>query len=527
MPQQRPKRQRAFAKRSRTGCRTCRVRHVKCDETPGACRGCTSNGWECDGYEINRLPRPREVVKSPARILQHAPIESGFRWAMTSDEKRCVSFFLHRTIPSLTSYYDSSLWQRLVLQMCYNEPAVYHAVAALSAVNQDLEMNGIPMPGSALEGTWHGFALEQCARSFALLSKRQILQDPQLREVLLVCCLLFVLLELVCGRFDDATAHLQSGLAILEEMRNQRLSKGLPLVPVEESLLEAFLHLESQAMHHGMVPSLLRLETYGHWYGEESHDFCSLRDVQQVLNPLTDVGFSFLARCWSAPDIDVLARYAELHTEQHRLLSALDQFGLDFTRFSGRFYHLQTEKERRGSDTAYLTYLNMKLACKTALCSKSCPLPESFVGEFKELLSVTLAAMDKLEDRPIMTIDSAICPALFTIAAGCPDYSVRWQAIEALRSWPHCEGYLNSTLTADVATEQLKREMRYLWTETQMNETLSPPGLRFEDSQVWIEGHCLSLEPDKALVSSLRSVSSAQSWACVKASGILAESEVD
>ncbi|KAL3440437.1 hypothetical protein BJX65DRAFT_314792 [Aspergillus insuetus] len=525
MPQHRPKRQRASTKRSRTGCRTCRVRHLKCDESPTACRNCTSNGWVCDGYEVNRLPRPTELVKSRPS-LPHAPVESGFRWAITPDEKRCVSFFLHRTIPSLTSYYDSSLWQKLVLQMCYSEPAVYHAVVALSAINQDLEKHGIPIPGSESGSTWHGFALEQCGRSFGLLNKRHILQDPQLREVLLVCCLLFVMLELVCGRFDDATTHLQSGLAILEELRNQRLLQGLPLVPIEESLLEAFLHLESQAMHHGLVSSPLQIEAYSPQFGEESHEFQTLRDVVQVLNPLTDAGFAFLARCWSATEIEILERYAELHTEQHQILSALNQFNLDFDRFRKQFHHKHNQKECRGADTAYLTYLNMQLACKTALYSKSCPLPVSLTEEYVELLSMTLDAMDKLGERPLMTIDSAICPALFTIAARCPDYSVRWKAIEALWSWPHCEGYLNSRLTADVATEQMKREMRCLWTEMKITGSSPPTGLLFETQEgvtsVWIEGAWLSLEPNQELVRSLATVPSAHSWACVKASGILA-----
>ncbi|CEL11569.1 hypothetical protein ASPCAL14670 [Aspergillus calidoustus] len=524
MPQPRSKRQRASTKRSRTGCRTCRVRHIKCDESPTACHNCTSNGWACDGYEVNRLPRPTELVKSRPS-LPRPPVASGFRWASTPDEKRCVSFFLHRTIPSLTSYYDSSLWQKLVLQMCYSEPAVYHAVVALSAINQDLEKHGIPIPGSESGSTWHGFALEQCGRSFGLLSRRHILQDPQLREVLLVCCLLFVMLELVCGRFDDATAHLQSGLAILQELRNQRLLQGLALVPVEESLLEAFLHLESQAMHHGLVPSPLQLEVYGLQLGEKSHEFQTLRDVQQVLHPLTDAGFAFLARCWTATDIEMPERYAALYTEQHRILSALHQFSLDFDRFRIQYHHKQTQKERRGADTAYLTYRNMQLACKTALYAKSCPLPVSFTEEYVELLLVTLEAMDKLEDRPLMTVESAICPALFTIAARCPDYSVRWKAIEALWAWPHCEGYLNSRLTADVATEQMKREMRCLWTEMKMTGSPAPQGLLFETqdggTSVWIEGAWLSLEPNQELARSLESVPSAPSWACVKASGIL------
>jgi Fungal Zn(2)-Cys(6) binuclear cluster domain len=35
------------------GCRTCRKRKIKCDQTRPACRRCQVSGWQCDGYEKN------------------------------------------------------------------------------------------------------------------------------------------------------------------------------------------------------------------------------------------------------------------------------------------------------------------------------------------------------------------------------------------------------------------------------------------------------------------------------------------
>ncbi|KAH7156850.1 fungal-specific transcription factor domain-containing protein [Dactylonectria macrodidyma] len=37
--------------RSRSGCVTCKVKHLKCDETKPECRVCTSKGWTCGGYQ--------------------------------------------------------------------------------------------------------------------------------------------------------------------------------------------------------------------------------------------------------------------------------------------------------------------------------------------------------------------------------------------------------------------------------------------------------------------------------------------
>lgn len=37
--------------RSRSGCITCKAKHLKCDETKPECKVCTSKGWTCGGYQ--------------------------------------------------------------------------------------------------------------------------------------------------------------------------------------------------------------------------------------------------------------------------------------------------------------------------------------------------------------------------------------------------------------------------------------------------------------------------------------------
>lgn len=47
-----PVRKRASKPKVRTGCTTCKIRRVKCDETKPNCKRCTSTGRKCDGYEF-------------------------------------------------------------------------------------------------------------------------------------------------------------------------------------------------------------------------------------------------------------------------------------------------------------------------------------------------------------------------------------------------------------------------------------------------------------------------------------------
>ncbi|KAL4864289.1 hypothetical protein BDV12DRAFT_189025 [Aspergillus spectabilis] len=509
-PAQPPKRQRAFAKRSRTGCRTCRICHVKCDETPGACRNCSSNDWSCDGYELNRLPRRAPPSKSQSSSsspsLIPAPIATGFCWATTADEKRCVSFFLYRTIPSLTSFYDSSLWHKLVLQMSCTEPAVYHAVVALSAHMASVRV-----------GTVHAV--------FGLLNKRHILLDPQIREVLLVCCLLFIMLELACGRYDDATVHLQSGLAILKEMKIQHRLQGATPVAVEDNLVAAFLHLESQATHHGVLKPPLHLDDrliHEQRYEAYLFEFRTLQEAQQALNPLMNTAFPFLERCWSRPEAEIMASYGTLHAKQQRLLSCITQFGSHLDRFLETAYNRLTVKQQRGVDMIRVSYLTLLINIKTCLYTRGCPEPDWFMREYKELLSETLATIDRFPERPLMTIDGTICPALFTVAARCPDYTIRYQAIGALRAWPHCEGYFNSPFIAELVEEGIKGELRHLWSEVQTDASLKNGGVIVRiGSKGESTTRFLSLEPSTALRDALMTVHSSENWTCVRASGIL------
>ncbi|TVY86445.1 Transcriptional regulatory protein [Lachnellula willkommii] len=44
------RRRRACGPKTRTGCFTCKIRRVKCDEAKPACNRCSSTGRKCDGF---------------------------------------------------------------------------------------------------------------------------------------------------------------------------------------------------------------------------------------------------------------------------------------------------------------------------------------------------------------------------------------------------------------------------------------------------------------------------------------------
>ncbi|KAL3468919.1 hypothetical protein BJX99DRAFT_96561 [Aspergillus californicus] len=444
------KRNRTGTRKSRTGCRTCRVRHVKCDEAPFSCKKCTTTGRTCD-YDLQRLPRLGRTATGTHQVPQ--AVASGLRWAVTTDEQRCFSYFQCHTVPTVSQLFDSPLWQELILQMSLSEPAVYHAVIAFSAVHHDSETYGSPLPGQNLQNDWHKFAVEQCGRSFSLLSQRHLSQDPRFRQVMLLCCLLFVLTQLLRGQYDDAFLHLESGMRILNEAKGQ----GQYDQSIQPCVVAAFTNLEVQSLQYGVKGALSADNEIEEQMRrlDEPGTYRSLHEARQALDLLLGAAFNFLGQCGGLSEEDILLDYEVLHDKQMRLFSRLGVFGDCLNLFCSRSTFNQ--KDQRGVDILRSVHRSLRLAIKTALIRDAAAL-EYYTPEYKAHLTTVEDIIDKFPERPTVTLDIGILPPLYYAAMSCRDYSVRYRAIAALRSWPHREGSFDSNWLAFIAAEQMKAE---------------------------------------------------------------------
>ncbi|RAK72285.1 Zn(II)2Cys6 transcription factor [Aspergillus fijiensis CBS 313.89] len=456
-------RRRAGGKRSVTGCRTCRVRHKKCDEAPGACNNCTSTGRRCDGYDQHRLPRASKTNTPPQAKFQIVPgLVGGVHRTMNREERRCFSFFHLRTMPAMVGFFDSALWQQLILQMGHEEPAVYHAIVALSAFHQDSERQGMPLSKEDLGNTWHRFALEQSMRSFSLLHTRRASHDPRLREVTLLCCLVFVLLEWLRGQYDKAFGHLRSGIQMLKEfgvkMTDESRVRG---PPVERALVAAFAHLDIQSAQFGETSSLvggspiLEITTS---QADRTPAFRNISDAREALDHILERVFKFTNSTEALSHEQLAMQYESLYQEQSRRCAEVSEFARTFDHFRATRYYKLSAKEQRGADVIHLHQTAASLHLEICLLESNDPLLNTYTPRFERLLACVGEVTDKFPERPSVCMDMGIIPPLFLVATGCRDYRVRERAIEALRAWPHREGPWDSNLGARIATEIMKIE---------------------------------------------------------------------
>ena len=110
----------------------------------------------------------------------------------SSAELRSLAFFRERTALQIDSFFPSAFWGVLVPQIAHREPSIRHALIALSDFHEQF------MLPSGSNGERPYFGLRQYN-----LAIRELL-DPCATQrtplIYLLCCLLFVAIEVGCSR---------------------------------------------------------------------------------------------------------------------------------------------------------------------------------------------------------------------------------------------------------------------------------------------------------------------------------------
>ncbi|KAF2215340.1 hypothetical protein CERZMDRAFT_94755 [Cercospora zeae-maydis SCOH1-5] len=240
-------RKRAKKPKTRTGCRTCRARHIKCDEGRPACRRCVASTRECAGYDVVRpsatagaqcsLLLPKGGVEVEWASLPHHPMArpATLLTPMSMYEAHAYDFFRTKTIHQLPGSSCTMNWERLALQAGHYEPAITHAAIALASIHRAVSAASSPSPPTAsppsssstdvVDRDQHFFALCQYHKALGMIRRYIETLDhgaPNRNvEVVLLVSLLFFCFEILVNEDDRALLHLRTGLRILyEKVRN-------------------------------------------------------------------------------------------------------------------------------------------------------------------------------------------------------------------------------------------------------------------------------------------------------------------
>lgn len=267
---------RKYAPKVRTGCYTCKIRRVKCDESKPDCLRCVKFGiGRCGGYpEANVQPR---LVQSHStyRHLQPASLDPNVQAHRTyqnlqpslsyqprsgpkfndEEEHRCFHLFRNDSIHCLAGAFSNTLWAQIIAQASENEPFVQECVIAIGALSRAAySPRSCPgplrtqSPKHEKGNEYYEYALKQYGR--ALKTMRLALSDQResLRRALIACLLVFCF-ESYVGNQVAAITHAQSGISLLHQWKSKKEMENTQSpapYTIEDELVQAFTRLDLQ-----------------------------------------------------------------------------------------------------------------------------------------------------------------------------------------------------------------------------------------------------------------------------------------
>ncbi|KAF5862177.1 hypothetical protein ETB97_012074 [Aspergillus alliaceus] len=454
----------------RTGCYTCKIRRIKCDEARPTCARCTSTGRKCDGY-----PTGSTASKVKGTLQTHLSLQP----FTDAGEGMSFDYFCRHTVSQLFGYVDtSSFWRHIILQMCYSEPVVRYAAMSLSDLHRSFADSLNPGGRSNNMMKRERSAL---VHYLSALSHMKFMVRSQIRSMdsVLMACLLLSSIEIFQGRHEAADIHLRcalqvSGMVGDTGLRLQRWHASDTTMMSNHPMLgtlvrlrfqcDMFLNVSSAIPHH-------LAHAAQHFSPTKQNQFTSLSEARDILFTHIDqftrlVNRTVLTQIATTPgDIGDRRKYSAAMVASGEQLRQLQVEGLsDLLRWDGAYQaflaqhaHAFSPYEQHAATVVEL-YRDILRIMLRLDHSKGELAPDPFEQDFGLLLSrIQMLISDPTEPavtpdgQPVFTLEMGLVPLLYSIASDCRGHAIRHAALAILAASPRREGTWDGTAVYEVA----------------------------------------------------------------------------
>ncbi|OCL07363.1 hypothetical protein AOQ84DRAFT_320056, partial [Glonium stellatum] len=393
------KKSRASHKKSRTGCHTCKIRRVKCDEDKPACQKCLRTGRTCDGYKDSR---EWVIIAPPSSI----PVSDGFE---DDQGRRFFEFFRCQSTLEFSRFFNGDFWGRLVLQATHSSPAVRHAVIALASSHEEFKSRSmLALKDIKPSSGEYAYGAQEYGKAVRHLLRQLSEEGQQGRATALICGLLFITFEVLRGNDLAALHHLEGCVNMLNEthdaagLHGRITTQASPAVfenDVEQELLPTFARLDLEASFYmGLRSPRLYLDHPG--TSEPDHPspiFSSVLEASNYLNSIMNrthkftrsIGDHFRYRTIGNAPIDVIS-------EQHSLLSQLSEWESAFDSLMSHYQPSSPHHAPQERKQISLLQIHHKVSVTTLACTLN--VEERAYDAFNPLFGQIVSLAETLHD---------------------------------------------------------------------------------------------------------------------------------
>ncbi|KAK1979129.1 hypothetical protein LZ30DRAFT_597628 [Colletotrichum cereale] len=398
----------------RTGCFTCKVRKVKCDEVKPNCLRCSSTSRVCGGYSA-----PAQPVSAQLRLLKPQSLFP----SIGIQESRALQYFCEMVSPNLPGATDPYFWTHLVVQFSRYEPAVRHSIIAISSLYEDIVRREDIPSGARIHRDQNNI---MTLRHYnAAIKELKAMQNPGL--VLLVC-ILFICLEVLQNNRDAAMRHCTHGIAILAGPESASLKW------VKEYLTPLFRRLSTLPFFFGSREAVALDLTISRYPLSSSSSFlnqseagCMVEDVLNQAMLLIRQGFSFRVAAGHPEPIP-----PRLLKEQDRILCLARQWYGMFTDLEARTKVKKTSVAR----ALMLAKYRIALVWVSEAFSRTDIGYDDYEDEYRGIVddSVEAAAFENRGSaKPRPSFEMGFITPLFFCAHRCRVLDLRLKAMRLIK----------------------------------------------------------------------------------------------
>lgn len=481
-PEEKQVKKRQCGPKVRSGCKTCKIRRVKCDETHPSCKRCTSTGRKCDGYGFSTVTFENQTLSVLQRKFNNLQ--------GTSDEKRGFSFFLQNTAPELSGYFATEFWGQLIIQASIAEPSLRHALIALGSLHEEFTNKKLTYSPHD-----HGFAMAQHTQAIGHLRK-SLAGGKHAPLPALMSCLLFVCFDSIRGAFSSAMLHLKSGMKIIRDIRTKATNCSQEEeYMIENTIAPMFVRLSLQTilyMDTRSTENRVAFSSYMLMLRKEAtlipESFESLDATRLALEMNVEEVFRFILMC------DGQKRWADQPPQAMELRETCARnnslWNTAFENFMNEHSAKLDSKQLRGAALLKIQHTGIKIMADSApsllgddrsqqevhndpaAYSKLENDFETIVKLSKSLISA--AELDAKNGKPSLSFstDMGIIAPLYYTCTHSTSKSTRAKALDLLSRCPRREGMWDSQRSAQIVREFWVCEDRHKMLEQEAGEVL-------------------------------------------------------
>ena len=458
-----------------------RARKVKCDETFPVCRRCSAAVRNCAGYGIwggggnhdTRTSQSNEARPQVGNLIRPPRVKLG-----NEDDVEHFDWIRHYATIKIPGTFRSRFWTTLVLQISMSEPAVLHALLALSSYHRQCICHSHPQ--SVVQGrslnNMEQFALQHYNRAIrTLLQPAFSVHTYVSSRITLIVCLVFVSIDLLRGHFTAAQQQLHSGLELLAKVRSHcDMLVSQSCTPTDIWILEMFCRFRTHMEFFYLLSGNLTVTTFSDFELQTTvPGFVSINGAWLGLDRIFD---RIVNLCRLVPPLKPLSSPA---VESGAILRIQQDIQRDLASWLHTLEALREGSQSYDQATDAATAIKLLQdyhTVATIMVNVSlCPGQEEkydeqthlFLRLIRSMADSAASAQNNLHasyvvrhnvTRHLSIIDLGWLPILYYVAVKCRISRIRSQAVKLMEFAPHQEGIWDSGIMACICRKVIEIE---------------------------------------------------------------------